>query len=404
MRPLKMAALLAMVSLALAQTNANPPTSEKVREARKLLAQGSRDLAGRTLVEAVRADPDDGPAQLLLGEMLEEDGRVPEAMGALTTAVRLLPNSAEAHNALGETFADLNSMDPARAEFEKALQLNSSLPLAHLNLGMVEAQTEELTSAAKHLDFAIAKLTRAEDLARAHYLRAKVYTDLSQAAHARSELDLAVKLAPGFAEAWSDLGRTRKTLLDDAGAVAAFERAVELSPSDAVALTRLGGELYEQGKVEEAIMQLEKADRINPRDQTILNTLQAALRTAGQTTKADEVKEHLVEVLRERDRNTQNQLNAARLNIEGAKLAENNDFNGAIEKFRRGVELDSENVGVRANLAVALLRKGEWREGLFQLSEALRRQPGNAKLKAAWDDALHKAPPGSWTDPGGSNH
>ena len=55
----------------------------------------------------------------------------------------------------------LNPFD--ECALEKALQLQPNMPLAHLNLGMILAQTEELLSAAKHLDFAIAKLGASPD-------------------------------------------------------------------------------------------------------------------------------------------------------------------------------------------------------------------------------------------------
>jgi tetratricopeptide (TPR) repeat protein len=385
---------VAQASAALAQTAATPEA--KVQTARRLLAQGNRDLAARTLAEAIRADPADGPAQLLLGEMWNEDDRSDDALEPLTAAVRLLPGSAEAHNVLGEALNNLNSLDAARAEFEKALQLDPAMAVAHLNLGMVLAQTEDLAHAAEHLDFAIAKLGATPQGAQAHYLRAKVYTDLSQIERASSELHIAVKIAPDFAEAWSDLGQARKTLLDDAGALAAFERAVALSPSDPVALTRLGNELNQQGKVKPAILQLEKADRINPNDQTTLNGLQVALRADGQTARANQVKARLVAVLRERDQRTQDQLGAIRLNSEGVKLERAGDLRGALDKYRQGIQLDPDHVGIRVNLAIALLRLGEWKEGLSQLAEAMRRRPGDPVLKAAWDDALRQAPPGSW--------
>jgi Flp pilus assembly protein TadD len=327
--------------------------------------------------------------------MMNDNNRSSDAIEPLSEAVRLLPDSAEAHNALGEALSNLNSLGAAQAEFEKALQLSPNMPLAHLNLGMVLAQTEDLARAAEHLDFAIAKLGATPDGARAHYLRAKVYTDLSQVERASVELHLAVKIAPDFAEAWSDLGEARKTLLDDTGALSAFERAVVLSPSDPVALTRLGNELYHQGKNKRAILELEKADHINPKDQTTLNGLQAALRADGQTARANQIKARLVAVLRERDQKMQNQLSAVRLNDEGAKLEKAGDLKGALDKYRQGLQLDPEDVGIRVNLAITLLRLEQWKEGLSELAESMRRRPGDPELKAAWDAALRQAPPGS---------
>jgi predicted Zn-dependent protease len=43
------------------------------------------------------------------------------------------------------------------------------------------------------------------------------------------------------------------------------------------------------------------------------------------------------------------------------------------------------------NVAVALLKLGNWEEGISQMREALRREPGNAKIQKALADALAQA-------------
>ncbi len=387
--------LLVSAGVLLAQPAAKPAAS--VAAARSLLERGARAQAVRMLDESIRTNPRDGEARLLLGIVLDEDGQGEKAVEQLMEAVRLLPSSAEAHNALGEAFNNLNALGPARGEFERAVQLNPGMAQAHVNLGMVLAQTDELAAAAEHLDRALAMLGNRPEAALAHYLRAKVHTDLSEVEQASVDLKEAVRLKPTFAEAWSDLGQARKTLQDDAGALAAFRRAVALSPSDPVALTRLGTEYLQQGQVRFAILNLQKAYRIDPKDQTTLNSLQTALRQDGQLEQARKVKEKLVEVLRARDTATQNQLNAARINNEGAALEKAGDLRGALEKYRAAVELDPQHVDLRVNYAVALLRLGQWKPGLAELRQAMRQKPNDVVLKAAWDDAIRQAPAGSWT-------
>jgi thioredoxin-like negative regulator of GroEL len=50
--------------------------------------------------------------------------------------------------------------------------------------------------------------------------------------------------------------------------------------------------------------------------------------------------------------------------------------------------LNPDHVGIRTNLAVALLKTGRWDEGLSEMREALRRDPGNTVLQKALEDAL----------------
>jgi hypothetical protein len=58
-------------------------------------------------------------------------------------------------------------------------------------------------------------------------------------------------------------------------------------------------------------------------------------------------------------------------------------------------------VGIRVNYGVALLRAGQWSEGLEELHQAWQKDPGNEPLRAALKDALAQAPKSalpSWKD------
>jgi tetratricopeptide (TPR) repeat protein len=205
-------------------------------------------------------------------------------------------------------------------------------------------------------------------------------------------LQEAVSARPDFAEAWSDLGQARKTLRDDAGALAAYQRAVDLSPDDAVAQTRLGSEYMNQGQPHAAVPHLEAAVRLNPKNQSALYNLQLALRDDGQLEQAGLVKRKLAELLRERDKADQNRLTAIRLNNEGAALEKAGNLRGALEKYQAALALDPSHVGIRVNVAAALFHLGQSGPAIAQFREALRRDPGNATVKAALAEALAHAP------------
>lgn len=363
-----------------------------VEAAWDLLAKGQRGQAVGLLERILGANPGDGEARLLLGSILVEDGKGSEAIAQLKEAVRLLPRSPLAHNALGEAFNGVGDMSAARPEFEKAVALDPKFAQAHANLGLVLVQAGESAAAARHLDRAIALMGQTPDAAHPHYLRAKIHTGRNEVEKAATELKTAVSLRPDFAEAWSDLGQARKTLLDDAGAFAAFQRAVELDPENAISRYRLGAEYLRRGEARLAVLHLGEAFRLNPEDQSTLYSLQLALRQDGQLEQAGRIREKLAEVLRKIDKESQDAFTALRWNNEGAVLEKTGDVRGAMEKYRAAAALDPTHVGIRVNLGVALLRLGRWKEGLSELREALGRDPDNASAKAALDDALEQAP------------
>jgi len=357
-----------------------------------LLAKGQRPQAIRLLSDIIKTNPRDADARLLLGSVLQEEGDRAESIAQLTEAVRLRPRSAEAQNALGEAFNAFGDAKAARGPFEKAVALDPRFAQAHVNLGLVLQQAGEPDPAAVHLDRAIELLGRKPDAAYPHYLRAKVWTAQGEVPKAAAHLQEAVALRPDFAEAWSDLGDACKTLLDDAGALAAFERAVALAPDDAVAQTRLGSQYLDRGKAHLAVAHLQEAARLDPQNQSTLYSLQRALREDGQVAQADAIKQKLAELLRDKDKNDQNMLAGIELNNQGANLEKAGDLRGALQKYRAALDLLPGHMGIRVNFAIALLRLGQWKEGLAELREAVRREPDNAVLKAALDDALAQAP------------
>lgn len=357
-----------------------------------LLAKGERQEAARVARRIIAANPRDGQARLFLGSILAEDGQTPEAIVQLREAARLLPRSAPAHNALGEAFSGAADLKGARAEFQQAVALDPAFAQAHANLAMVLLQAGESQSGEAHLDRAIKIFGASPDAAHPHYLRAKIYTERNDIEKGAAELNLAVTLRPDFSEAWSDLGQARKTLLDDNGAFAAFRRSVELDPENAISQYRLGAEYLARGEAHDAVRHLREAYRLNPQNQSTLHGLQLALRQDGKLDEAARIKEELAVLLRKIDQESQAAFTALRLNNEGAALEKTGNLRAALEKYRQAVALDPAHAGFHMNFGVALLRLGQWKEGLAELRDAAGRDPGSTLMKTALQDALEQAP------------
>ncbi len=302
------------------------------------------------------------------------------------------PQSSEAQNALGEALDEAGRFDAAHDAFQKAIQLKPSYGEAYLNLGLVLLQLNRQDEAAHNLDRAAKLLGNAPEAGYGLYLRAKIYTADGQYNEALRALNRSVMLRPDLAEAWSDLGEIKKIKLDDKGALAAFSKAVQLNPDDAVAQYRLGAEYLRQNSAAPAVAHLQLAYQHSPQDQSVLNALQSALRKQGKIAEANQIRAQLAKVLRDRDRAMQNAVAAVKLNDEGATLQKEGNLQAALEKYREASQLYPDHIGIRVNYAVALLRLGQWTDGLNQLHEALRRDPGNAQIRTALKDALSQAP------------
>lgn len=357
-----------------------------------LLARGERQEAARVARRVIEANPRDGQARLFLGSILAEDGRTPEALAQLREAARLMPRSALAHNALGEAFNGAGDLNGARSEFAKAVALDPAFAQAHANLALLLLQAGEPEAATGHLDRAIKIFGNTPDAAHPHYLRAKIYTGRNDIERAAAELRQAVALRPDFPEAWSDLGQARKALLDDDGAFAAFRRSVELDPENAISQYRLGAEYLRRGEAPGAVRHLRESYRLDPRNQSTLHSLQLALRQDGKVEEAARIKDELAVLLRRIDQESQAAFTALRLNNEGAALEKTGDLRAALEKYRQAVALDAEHAGFRMNYGVALLRLGQWKQGLAELRDAARRDPASTLIKTALQDAMEQAP------------
>jgi tetratricopeptide (TPR) repeat protein len=372
--------------MALAQ---RPP----VERAWSLLAQGRRDEAVGLLYGIIKADPSDADARLLLGSVLMEEGQRLESITQLSEAVKLRPKSAEAQDALGEAFNAFGEIKQARGALEKAIVLNPDFAQAQVDLGLVLLKSGQPSAAQPDLDRAIQLLGPSPDAAFPHYLRAKIYTESGQVMKAAADLEEAVSLDPKFAEAWSDLGEARRTLLDEAGALEAFEKAVSFAPNDPVAQTRLGSELLDQRRADEALPHLEEAAHLDPESQSALYNLERALRQDGHPAQADAVKQDLVALLHSRDWRDQSALTAIQLNNQGSALEKAGNLRAALEKYRSALQLHPGYVGIRVNYATALLHLGRWNDGVAELREILRLDPGNYAVKKALQEALAHPPP-----------
>jgi tetratricopeptide (TPR) repeat protein len=257
-----------------------------------LLSQENADDAALIyLHQALALKPDFMLAQVLLGEILQKQGRSREAIAAYRAVpddsafswiVRL--RIADELQVLGETEEALTELDRLAEERPDAYE-----PLSRK--GDLLRSEERFAEAVEAYDEAVARLERQGGIEGRHwslfYFRGIALEQSDQWPRAEADFQQALGLQPEqpyvmnyLAYSWVE----KKQNLDEAEAM--LVRAVKLRPRDGYIVDSLGWVYYRLGRFEEAVVQLERAVALRPQDPTINDHLGDALWQVGRKNEA----------------------------------------------------------------------------------------------------------------------
>src|SRR5208282_2850870 len=90
-----------------------------------------------------------------LGVILDQKGRVDEAISHYQAALQIRPNNAEARNNLGSAFLETGNVDDAIAQYQEALRINPRQANVHSNLGSALWQKGWTDEAISHFQEAV---------------------------------------------------------------------------------------------------------------------------------------------------------------------------------------------------------------------------------------------------------
>ena len=193
--------------------------------------------------EACRVQSDDADGYNNLGNVLQTQNKLDEAIAAYQRSIEIKPNNARVHNSLGNALRSQNRLDEALASFQFAIKFDDKNFEAHYNVANYFLEHN-----------------KTEDAIAAYQRALKINDD-----HASVHFNLGIALK-------------NQNKFDDA--IVAFRRAVEIRPNHAGALNNLGVALQEQKKLFEAIAAYQRAIEIEPEHAAVWNNLGNALRMA----------------------------------------------------------------------------------------------------------------------------
>tara|TARA_B100000579_G_scaffold434309_1_gene454915 strand:+ start:911 stop:2680 length:1770 start_codon:yes stop_codon:yes gene_type:complete len=242
-------------------SNGKVPTQVQTDNLLKCYQTGRFNEAERLAISMIREFPKYKVAWQVLGAVLKQLGRSPEAVSANQNAVALSPRDSYSHYNLGTTLKEVGRLEEAEKSFRQAIALKPDFAEAYNNLGATVQALSRLEEAIKIYKNAI---TLKSDYIEAYYNLGIVLKDRFRIEEAERNFRQAIVLKPDFAEAHNGLGAVLKELgrLDEAEA--SYRHAIMLRSDYAEAHCNLGTTLKTLGKLDDAKVSFSKAIAFEP--------------------------------------------------------------------------------------------------------------------------------------------
>lgn len=232
------------------------------------------------LEKAADLRPELFEARLLLGNLLAQGGDHERAIPHLRAAAAIRPDNTKLAAFLGLQYLQGRYYGEAVKILRKAVDLDPSN--SDLRFLLVDAHYKN-HDFEKALDAARNALGSFPDLPNSHYQVAWQLDNMGRFAEARSHLESALEIHPGFVEARRLLGEITLRLGDAEGSLYHFRRAISGEPQSAQAYAGLGKALIQLKRYGETIRAMEKAVAIDPELASLRLYLSQAYRAEGRT-------------------------------------------------------------------------------------------------------------------------
>jgi tetratricopeptide (TPR) repeat protein len=124
----------------------------RLREALRLMEQGSFDAAFEMVQKALAEEPNSAPAHEVLGVLLILRDRFDEGIRSLRRAVQIDPRQSSAITKIGDVFLARGDLEAARAQFQLAVGINPANRWAHQRLGLLNEREGDYPAAIRHFE------------------------------------------------------------------------------------------------------------------------------------------------------------------------------------------------------------------------------------------------------------
>lgn len=189
-----------------------------------------------------------------LGAALQAQGK--NALPALQRTIQLLPDDADAHNILGNALQQLGKLEDAAESFRAALAIRPDFVNAEHSLGNVLSSLGQLNSAAncfRHI------LAIKPDSGSAHIILGDILQDLDQLEESASHFQRGLEIEPQVAGPHNNFGNVLRRLRQPENAIKSYRNALAINPSYSDAHCNLGVALGDIGKFDESLQHISHA-------------------------------------------------------------------------------------------------------------------------------------------------
>lgn len=275
-------------------------------KATQLIKSREFQEAQAVLERIVQADPRNGEALYLMGELQFATNNPSMAVEYADKAIQFDPTKARYHllrgNALGARVNQVNVLrrlsmaSNCRSAFEKAVQLEPRNQDARLQLFNYYFLVPSIAGGSLDKAKAFAEQTLALDASRGHYMQGRILQKQKNPGAAQAEYFLALAADSQFSKVYNALGYVELEMKQVDMALDHFRKQVELDPDNANSYDSFGDGWMAKDRPDEAIDAYRKALSLDPIFFSSMSSLGKALEQAGRRDEAIQHYRHCIQL------------------------------------------------------------------------------------------------------------